>query len=58
MSTNYGKTIKVKRTYYESDPNGLGASQKVGHAVADGILHQRLQRQRTDHADRGACRQD
>ena len=36
MSTNYGKTIKVKRTYYESDPNGLGASQKVGHAVADG----------------------
>ena len=36
MSANYGKTITIKRTYYTTDPNGLGASQKVGHAVADG----------------------
>ena len=37
LSANYGKTITVKRTYYTTDPNGLGASQKVGHAVADGV---------------------
>ena len=36
LSANYGKTITIKRTYYTTDPNGLGASQKVGHAVADG----------------------
>lgn len=37
LSENYGKTITVKRIYYTTDPNGLGASQKVGHAVADGV---------------------
>ena len=36
LSDHYGKTIKVKRNYYETDPNGLGASQKVNFAVADG----------------------
>ena len=37
MSTNYGMTINLKRVYYTSTPNGLGASAKVGHAVADGV---------------------
>ena len=36
LSDNYGKTIKINRQYYTTDANGLGASQKVGHAVADG----------------------
>ena len=35
LSDNYGKTIKINRQYYTTDANGLGASQKVGHAVAD-----------------------
>jgi hypothetical protein len=37
LSANYGKTITIRRTYYTTDPNGLGASAKVGHAVADGV---------------------
>ena len=36
LSDNYGKTINLKRVYYTSTTNGLGASAKVGHAVADG----------------------
>ena len=36
LSDNYGQTIKLKRVYYTSTTNGLGASAKVGHAVADG----------------------
>ena len=37
LSANYNMAIKLKRVYYASTKNGLGASAKVGHAVADGV---------------------
>ena len=36
LSDNYGKTINLKRVYYTSTSGGLGASDKVNQAVADG----------------------
>ena len=36
LSENYGKTINLKRVYYTGTAGGLGASDKVNQAVADG----------------------
>ena len=36
LSDNYGKTINLKRVYYTTTAGGLGASDKVNQAVADG----------------------
>jgi len=36
LSDNYGKPINLKRVYYTKTEGGLGASDKVNKAVADG----------------------